>query len=50
MQKEAEEQARAVMRLHPEFTISRWRQRPPYRHQSVLEQFIEGLRKAGLPD
>jgi adenylate cyclase len=50
MQKEAEEQARAVMRLHPEFTISRWRQRPPYRHQTVLEQFIEGLRKAGLPD
>jgi TolB-like protein/Flp pilus assembly protein TadD len=47
---EAKEQGRTVMRLHPEFTISRWRQRPPYRDQGVLEHFIEGLRKAGLPD
>jgi hypothetical protein len=47
-------QARAaageVMRLHPNFRISRWRHRPPYRDADLLERFIEGLRKAGLPD
>jgi TolB-like protein len=47
---EARAQAREVMRLHPGFTIGRWRDRPPYRDQAILEQFIEGMRKAGLPD
>ncbi len=47
---EARAQANEVLRLHPDFTISRWRHRPPYRDQEVLEYFIEGLRKAGLPD
>ncbi len=48
------EQARAeadlVMRLHPEFSISKWRERPPYRNLKVLNRYIEGLRKAGLPE
>ncbi len=42
--------AREVMRLHPGFTISRWRHRPPYRNSAILERYVEGLRKAGLPD
>jgi len=50
MMEEARAQAREVMRLHPGFTISRWRDRPPYRDQAILEQFIDGMRKAGLPD
>jgi adenylate cyclase len=49
MMDEARAQAREVMRLHPEFTISRWRDRPPYRDIAILERYIDGLRKAGLP-
>ena len=50
MMKEAKAAAREVMRLQPGFTISQWCQRPPFRRGPVLERYIEGLRKAGLPE
>jgi TolB-like protein/class 3 adenylate cyclase len=50
MMNEAQAAAREVMRLHPDFTISRWRQRPAFRDKRVLDRYVEGLSKAGLPD
>jgi tetratricopeptide (TPR) repeat protein len=46
----ARAEAREVIRLHPQFSISLWRHRPPYRNRAILERYVEGLRKAGLPD
>jgi adenylate cyclase len=50
LMKEAQAIAGEVMRLHPGFTISQWIQRPPFRQGPVLERYIDGLRKAGLPE
>jgi adenylate cyclase len=50
MMKEAQAAAREVLKLHPQFTISEWRERPPFRKGPVLERYVEGLRKAGLPE
>ena len=50
MMKEAQAAAREVLRLHPGFTIGQWIQRPPFRQGPVLERYVEGLRKAGLPE
>ena len=47
---EAQAAAREVFRLHPGFTISQWLERPPFRQAPVLERYVEGLRKAGLPE
>lgn len=49
MTAEARAQAEAVLRLHPTFTITSWQDRPPYKDRSVLDRYVEGLRKAGLP-
>jgi len=38
------------MRQHPNFTIGRWRHRPPYRDAAFVERFVDALRQAGLPD
>jgi class 3 adenylate cyclase/tetratricopeptide (TPR) repeat protein len=50
MMDEARAQAAEVLRLHPGFTISSWSTRPPYRDRAVFERYVEGLRRAGLPE
>jgi TolB-like protein/class 3 adenylate cyclase len=50
MMREAEAAAHEVLRLHPGFKISVWRERPPYRDIAILERYIDGLRRAGLPN
>ena len=50
MMDEARAAAAEVMRLHPHFTIRSWRHRPPYRDTFFIERYVEGLRKAGLPE
>jgi len=50
MMPEARAEAQEVMRLYPKFSVSQWSRRPPYRHPDLRDRFVEGLRKAGLPD
>ena len=50
MMDEARAAAREVMRRQPGFMISEWCKRPPFRQGPVLERYIDGLRKAGLPE
>jgi adenylate cyclase len=50
MADEARAATHEVLRLHPGFTISRWRHRPPFREGAAYERYFEGLRKAGLPE
>lgn len=45
---EARDHAAQLMEVHPNFSISQWRDILPDRDQEPLERLIEGLRKAGL--
>ena len=47
---EAEAAAAQVLRLNPDFSISAYGGKVPYRDEAVLEQFREGMRAAGLPE
>jgi adenylate cyclase len=49
-QVEAAEAAAQVLLLNPNFSISAYGAKVPYRDEAVLEQFREGLRAAGLPE
>ena len=39
-----------IMKLNPRFSIRRHANFLPYKYQSDVEHYIDGLRKAGLPD
>lgn len=47
---EARREAELYMLTDPNFTISRWIDLQPLRDDSTREHFVEGYRKAGLPD
>src|SRR5262249_20139336 len=46
----AREEARRYLQHHPEFTITRWVSQRPFRHGPTRDHFVEGFRKAGLPE
>jgi tetratricopeptide (TPR) repeat protein len=50
MLERARAEAREILVLHPDFTVADWAQRPPYKNRARLEYFLEGLRRAGLPE
>ena len=47
---EAKSHAAEVLKLHPQFTIASWAQRPPYKNPDILRYYMDGLRRAGLPE
>ena len=47
-QKEARAEAAEIEKLSPQTSMEGWRQRLPYKDQTVLERLLDSLRKAGL--
>jgi tetratricopeptide (TPR) repeat protein len=47
-EKEARDEATEVLRINPKFTLEFWAKALPYRDQSVSDNIIKTLRKAGL--
>ena len=50
---EAQAAAQAGLALNPSFTITLWRATPPTDNPTYLaqrERFIDGMRKAGMPE
>lgn len=49
-QEEARREVEMFLVTHPYFTISHWVASQPLRDAAVAEHFVEGFRKAGLPE
>lgn len=47
---EARREAELYLVNNPHFTISHWVSSQPIRDQATCDHFVEGFRKAGLPD
>jgi adenylate cyclase len=47
---EAQREAELFLIAHPHFTISHWLNSQPLRDASVRDHFVDGFRKAGLPE
>ncbi len=39
-----------ILEANPEFSIERWAEKQPYKNQEDRDHYLEGLRKAGLPE
>ena len=49
-QQESKKAAEEVMKINPRFSIAAYAKTLPYKNQSDKDTWIEGLRKAGLPE
>ena len=47
---EARKEAAEFMASNPNFSVGRWAASQPFRHEADKQQFVDGYRKAGLPD
>ena len=47
-EKEAHAEAAEVLRLNPKFSLDSWSERLTFKDQSITENYIDALRKAGL--
>ncbi len=47
---EAQAEVAEALRISPRASMEGQRERMPFKDQAVLERFIDGLRKAGLPE
>ena len=47
-EKEARAEVAEILRISPDASLERWRERLPYKNQADLDRFIAGLRKAGM--
>ena len=47
-EKEARAEAAEVLRLNPKFSLDSWAKRQNYKDQSVIDNLVDALRKAGL--
>jgi TolB-like protein len=47
---EAREEARLYLAMNPHFTIGYWVETQPFRNLATRDRFVEGYRKAGLPE
>ncbi|RWX71289.1 adenylate/guanylate cyclase domain-containing protein [Mesorhizobium sp. M4B.F.Ca.ET.089.01.1.1] len=48
--REARREANIFIANNPQFSLGRWAASQPARHLVVVQHFVEGMRKAGLPD
>ena len=48
--REAREEGKLYLTGNRDFTISHWVEAMPFRDMATRERFVDGLRKAGLPE
>jgi adenylate cyclase len=50
MHKDAKEQAEAILKRAPSFSVAVWKERLPHADPALNEKFADGLRRAVMPD
>ena len=47
--REAREAAENMRRIEPDYTLRTFAETQPFQHDEVVDRFVRGLRKAGIP-